>query len=147
MNSQNSEICTLLKRIVFKYSDESPSTMSANIIERAIQTCMGSCLTDYLDTNHFGPKLTTSLNTESLTAKFWFQTQYQATLELIAELNKNNITPTLLKGMSISTELYPKAHYRSMRDIDIIFLPRSNQRFNILFQLSRIKNLLFKSTG
>jgi len=120
MNSQNSEICTLLKRMVFKDSDESPFTISPNITEWAIQTRLGSCLIDYLDTNHFDKKLTTSLNAESLTAKFWFQTQYQATLELIAELNKNNITPTLLKGMSISTELYPKAHYRSMRDIDIL---------------------------
>lgn len=120
MNAQNHDLCPLLRKIVFKDLNNDTMILSPTTIKWALQTRLGSCLNELLDTSSFSPELISSLKAEELTAKFWFQTQYQATLELISELNQNNITPTLLKGMSICTELYPKAYYRSMRDVDIL---------------------------
>lgn len=120
MNSQKHDLCTLLRNIVSKDLHCARVTLSPKMIDWAIQTRLGSVLIDHLETTHLPSEKVDSLKAEELTAKFWYQTQYQTTLELIAELNKYNIVPTLLKGMSVSTEFYPKAYFRSMRDIDIL---------------------------
>ena len=66
-------------------------------------------------------KLERYLTASSMTSKFWSQTQLNATKKIIAYLNKDGIEPTLLKGISISSDLYSQSYYRMMRDIDILF--------------------------
>lgn len=120
MNSQKHALCTLLRNIVSKDLYSAPVELPPKVIDWATQTRLGSVLIDHLETTHLTSEKIDSLKAEELTAKFWYQTQYQTTLELIAELNNHNIIPTLLKGMSVSTEFYPKAYFRSMRDVDIL---------------------------
>lgn len=120
MNSQKHALCTLLRNIVYKDLHSARVALPSKMIDWCIQTRLGSVLIDHLETTHLPSEKVDSLKAEELTAKFWYQTQYQTTLELIAELNKYNIVPTLLKGMSVSTEFYPKAYFRSMRDVDIL---------------------------
>ena len=120
MNAQNRQLYRLFRKIVVKDLNKTTTVLSHDTILWAIHARLGSCLIDLLDTTELSSELISLLNSEELTAKFWFQTQYQMTLELISELNKINITPTLLKGISISTELYPKAYYRAMCDVDIL---------------------------
>ncbi len=86
----------------------------------SVQAGVGSIVFDYglLPTNN--EPLIKTLKSNHLITKFWFQTQLDATVKIIHAFNKASIIPTLLKGMSISTELYPQAFYRIMRDIDIL---------------------------
>jgi len=120
MNAQKNKIITFLQEITLNKGDRGENTLSIESIHWLQQTRLGSALNEIYPTDELPPKLNKQLKADALTTKFWFQTQYQATLEFVAELNKINITPTLLKGLSISTEFYPKAYYRNMRDIDII---------------------------
>ena len=120
MNAQNHELCTLLRKIVAKDLNTTKTTLLPTVINWGIQTRLGSCLIDLTDTHNLSPELINTLKAEQLNAKFWHQTQYQTTVELISELNKHGIIPVLLKGISVSTEFYPKAYYRSMRDVDLL---------------------------
>jgi len=136
MNAQNNDLCSVLRKIASNNINNETLELSPEAINWALQTRLGSCLIDVLDTTDFSPELIDRIKAEALTAKFWFQTQYQSTLELISELNRHNITPTLLKGMSICTELYPQAHYRSMRDVDILVEEEEiEQTENIMLKL------------
>lgn len=120
MNLQKYEILSLLHQIALKDENKGKIPLSSKSINWLQQTRLGAALIDVFPTNNLPSKLVNKLKVDELTTKFWFQTQYQATLELVTELNKINITPTFLKGMSISTEFYPKPYYRNMRDIDIL---------------------------
>ncbi len=120
MNAQKYEILALLQKISLQDGIQSKRPPSLETIHWAKQTGLAAALIDLYPTNSLSPDWVNQLNAEKLTTKFWFQTQYQATLELVTELNKLKITPTLLKGLSISSELYPKPYYRNMRDIDIL---------------------------
>jgi len=120
MNAQKYEILAFLQQIVLKNDNKGKMRLSAKSINWLQQTRLSAALIDVCPTNNLPQKLIPKLNADELTTKFWFQTQYQATVELVTELKKIKITATLLKGLSISTEFYPKPYYRNMRDIDIL---------------------------
>ena len=87
----------------------------------AIQTGLSSIALDYSNANQNADiSADNSLAANNLTAKFWQQTQVNLTKKIVSKLNEQGIVPTLLKGISISTSYYPKPHYRTMRDIDIL---------------------------
>ncbi len=120
MTAQKNKIILLLQQIARLTEKNSKGSLSDNTARWALQARLAPALVDNFLTTDLAPALVQQLKADTLTTKFWFQTQYQATLELITELNKQKITPTLLKGMSISTAFYPKPYYRNMRDIDLL---------------------------
>ncbi len=120
MTAQKNKIILLLQQIALLTEKNSKGSLSDNTARWALQARLAPVLVDTFLTTDLTPALVQQLKADALTTKFWFQTQYQATLELVTELNKQKITPTLLKGMSISTAFYPKPYYRNMRDIDLL---------------------------
>jgi len=151
MNVQKHEILTLLQQISQKNTSQCKKPRSLKAIQWAKQTGLTTALIDFSPISNLNPKLVHQLKAEELTTKFWFQTQYQATLELVTELNKLKITPTLLKGLSISSELYPKPYYRNMRDIDILVEEHElNQVEQLMLTLgyeqkSQLSNIFYKT--
>jgi len=95
--------------------------LDVDTLKWAVQTGLSSIALDYSNTNLIndisGCK---NLTANNLTSQFWYQTQLNLTKQIISALNEQGIVPTLLKGISISTSYYPKPHYRTMRDIDIL---------------------------
>ncbi len=118
--SQNLRICKI-KGLLKSFCTETPAiNLDTNAINWLVQTGLGSIVLDYaiLPSNNKIPAKTLAVN--KLSGQFWFQAQLNATKNIVEELNKLGIVPTLLKGMSISTSLYPKPYYRIMRDIDLL---------------------------
>ena len=64
--------------------------------------------------------ITDDLKAQNLTTQFWFGMQLQSIKNIVKSLNDSNIVPCLLKGISTSTAIYAKPHYRGMRDLDIL---------------------------
>lgn len=121
MNIKNSLPITLLQVITgTKLHNDSEPPYSISAINWLIKTRLGSVLFEMFPTLPLSPELSSQLKTETLTAKFWQQTQYQAVVELISELNAHNLSPTLLKGISVGSKFYPKPYFRAMRDIDLL---------------------------
>jgi hypothetical protein len=67
-----------------------------------------------------------------LTAKFAHGVYTDALVEIIDGLNEEIGDLTLLKGMSISGQYYPKPHWRSMGDIDLLVTRRQLPVLNAL---------------
>jgi len=95
-------------------------TVSKKAVEWSLQTGLGSIVYEYGVFDLHDALLVEKLASHKLNYQFWFQTQLNKTKQIVELLNKVGITPTLLKGMSISSDLYLKAYFRTMRDIDIL---------------------------
>jgi hypothetical protein len=73
-----------------------------------------------------------SLQSADLTAKFAHGEHIDALVEIIDSLTEETIDLTLLKGMSISGQYYPRPHWRSMGDIDVLVRRRELPVLNAL---------------
>lgn len=60
------------------------------------------------------------LSANNLNSKLWYQLQLSSAKEIVNKLNEIGVEVTLLKGISVSTELYLVPHFRVMRDIDLL---------------------------
>lgn len=100
--------------------DKDKADLDENTIKWAVQTGLGSIASDYGNIQECRDSITKNLAASKLTSQFWTQTQVNAAQKIVEELNNIGIVPTLLKGISISTNYYPKPYYRTMRDIDIL---------------------------
>lgn len=115
--TQDNQLINVLQSLCL---DTDKVDLDENTIKWAMQTGLSSIVFDYGNTQECSDSVIKNLVASKLTSQFWFQTQLNATKVIVQELNKQGIVPTLLKGISISTSYYPKPHYRTMRDIDIL---------------------------
>ena len=89
-------------------TDADNTSLSEKTINWLIQTKLAAAVLYYTPEKDIPPVLVSQLKAEELSAKFWYQSQFSSAMALITELNKQNITPTILKGLSISTQYYPE---------------------------------------
>jgi len=61
-----------------------------------------------------------ALGANNLNSKLWYQLQLNATKEIVSKFAEKGIAVTLLKGISVSEELYKTSPHRVMRDIDLL---------------------------
>ena len=120
MIAQKEQFLSLLRKIATNTEHPSAETFSAGTINWLRQIHLGTAFIELFPTAKLTPSCSEQLKADKLTTRFWFQSQYEATLELASELNKVGVTITILKGMSVSTAFYPKPYYRNMRDIDLL---------------------------
>ena len=104
----------------FCLTNTSVETVNSKTAEWAINTGLAAIVADFSDHRLVNNSLLELLTSSKLTSQFWTQTQLEAAKIIIKELNKKNIRPTLLKGISINTQLYSRPYYRAMSDIDIL---------------------------
>ncbi len=105
-------------------TDAGNTSLSEKTINWLIQTKLAAAVLYYTPEKDIPPVFVSQLKAEELSAKFWYQSQFSSAMALIAELNAHNITPTLLKGLSVSTQYYPEPYFRAMRDIDLLVTPQ-----------------------
>lgn len=115
--TQDNQLINVLQSLCL---DTGKVDLDERAIKWAMQTGLSSIVFDYGNTQECSDSVIKNLVASKLTSQFWFQTQLNATKVIVKELNQQGIVPTLLKGISISTSCYPKPHYRTMRDIDIL---------------------------
>ena len=66
------------------------------------------------------PLIFSILHSADITARVIYRQQENAAIELDSELKSAGVTPTFLKGISASDELYSPPHLRLMGDVDIL---------------------------
>jgi len=112
---QKKQVKALLKSFCLV---EAPVNIDTCLADWLMKMGLGSIVHDYgcmaADKNIEG------LVANKLISQFWFQAQLNAIKEIVGLLNKKNIVPVLLKGISISISHYPQPYYRMMGDIDIL---------------------------
>lgn len=114
---QKEQIIGFLKSICH---DAAPVSICDESIKCLYRTGLSPLIDAYADTENNSKALVENIRAMKLSTRFWFQTQLDATKKIVEQLNKSGIVPTLLKGMSVSTDVYPQPYYRGMRDIDIL---------------------------
>lgn len=118
-NLNNSKYQLLLLLQSFCLGSKKP-LLSRDAIRWSMKTGLGAIALDNGIIESGDDDLKKELTANKLFAQFWFQSHLNCTKQLISQLNEAGIRPTLLKGISISTNLYPQAFYRTMGDIDIL---------------------------
>ncbi|MDH5231214.1 MAG: nucleotidyltransferase family protein [Gammaproteobacteria bacterium] len=102
------------------------SEFSAKEIDALLNMQLGPLLY-FLANRHTQEKLNESMDklaSAAIYAKFTTQQNLGVVVSLASYCQKQQITMTLLKGISTSTELYPEPHLRVMGDIDLLFKER-----------------------
>ena len=117
--SMNSALITKVLRAVTGAAPLAPAELTESQIDWLIETGFGPVLYAYLSNgSHANPPL--RLHSADLTARVLSAGMRAAAQAIVGACAARGDRLTLLKGLDVATRYYPHAHWRLMRDIDLL---------------------------